>query len=329
MGSIRKLKDEDVNVHLLLTGSNLSELYVYDTLKEKCGAGVDSIYDVNTKSTINEMLELVNTQPFLAKKWLFVLEYSKVKSVLKDKKGVFEADTSEFLIKVKNYREYKEAKELLNKVNDIYLSFIRFYDVEFLLRDYNISPKLVEFTAKSYYSDPEQVFVLCNELKSGRVIEKRKDIVDICGISSGSLTSLALALLKEPPKTDKGKKMVLKKRIGVSLELTETYGFSKMRNFLTASVKDILDIKQLYMVGTIYDRIYNLPDVKVMDKSGNMNPVYDEKKLSKYNIYLKTIIDIPYTRIVRLYLMLKKCGKWYTDIDMVNFIYQYYEEGDY
>lgn len=329
MGSIRNLKKEGVNVHLLLTSSNLSELYVYDTLKEKCGAGVDSIYDVNTKSTINEMLELVNTQPFLAKKWLFVLEYSKVKSLLKDKKGIFEVDTSEFLIKVKNYREYKEAKSLLLKVNDIYLSYIRSYDVEFLLRDYSISPVLMDFISKSYYSDPEQVFILLNELKDGRVIEKRKDIVSICGVSSGSLTSLALALLKDPPKSDRGKKMVYKKRIGVASELSETYGFSKMRNFLTASVKDILDIKQLYMVGAIYDRIYNLPDVKVMDANGNMNPVYDEKKLSKYNIYLKTIIDTPYSRIVRLYLLLKKCGRWYSDIDMFNFIYQYYEEGDY
>jgi len=329
MGSIKNLRKEDVNVHLLLTSSNLSELYVYDTLKEKCGAGVDSIYDVNTKSTINEMLELVNTQPFLAEKWLFVLEYNKVKSIIKSKKGIFDVDTSEFLIKVKNYREYKEVKSLLPKVNDIYLSYIRSYDVDFLLRDYSIPPVLMKFISKSYYSDPEQVFVLLNELKDGRVIEQRKDIISICGVSSGSLTSLALALLKEPPKTDRSKKMVYRKRIGVASELAETYGFSKMRNFLTASVKDILDIKQLYMVGAIYDRIYNLPDVKVTDRNGNTNPVYDEKKLSKYNIYLNTIIEIPYSRIVRLYLLLKQCGKWYSDIDMFNFIYQYYEEGDY
>ena len=71
------------------------------------------------------------------------------------------------------------------------------------------------------------------------------------------------------------------------------------------------------MVGAIYDRIGGLPEC------------YDEKKLSRYNVYLRTIVDIPYPRIMRLYLLLKKCGRWYTDIDMINFIYQFYEEGEY
>lgn len=329
MGSIRKLKDGGSNVHLLLTSSSLSELYVYDELKSKCSATRDSIYDINTKSSFNEMLELVNVQPFMADKWLFVIEYSKVKSLIKDKKGIFDADTSEFLIKVKNYKEFKEAKSLLGNINDIYLSSIRFYDVEYLLQGYNISPKLIEFTAKSYYSDPEQVFVLLKELQNDRVIEKRKDIVEICGISSGSINSYVMALLKEPPKTDKSKKLLYKKRVGVAVELVDVYGFSKFRNFLLASVKDILDIKQLYMVGTIYDRISNLPDIEKKDRKGNLVPVYDEKKLARYNVYLKTIVAIPYERILRLYLTLKRCGRWYSAIDMVNFIYQFYEEGDY
>lgn len=329
MGSIKNLRDGDTNVHLLLTGSNLAELYVYDNIKDKCKATRDSIFDISTKSSINEMLELVNVQPFLADKWLFVLEYNKLRSIIKDKKGIFSSDTSEFIIKVKNYKEFKEAKGLLDKVNDLYLSYIRYYDVEYLLQDTKIPPNLIDFVSKSYSSDPEQIFTLLNELKSGVVIEKRKDIVDICGISSGSLNSFALSLLKEPSKTEKGKKITYKNRIGVALELSEIYGFNKMRNFLMASVKDILDIKQLYMVGVIYDRITDLPDIQVKDKRGNSVPLYDEKRLSRYNIYLKTIINIPYIRILRLHLTLKKCGRWFKGIDMINFIYQYYEEGDY
>lgn len=316
MGSIRKLKGEEFNVHLLLASSNLSELYVYDILKGKCNATRDSIYDINTRSSANEMLELINTQPFMADKWLFVIEYSKVKSIIKDKKGIFDTDTAEFLIKVKNYKEYKEVKSLLDRVNDIYLSFIRYYDVEYLLQGYGLAPKLIDFIARSYGSDPEQVFILRNELKAGKIFSKRKEIVDLCGISTGSLNTFALSLLKEPPKTERGKKMTYKNRIGVALELSETYGFSKMRNFLLACVKDILDIKQLYMVGTIYDRIADLPSC------------YDESKLSKYSVYFNSIIETPYLRIMRLYLSLKKCGRWFNDIDMISFIYQYYEEGE-
>lgn len=328
MGSIRRLRDEDKNVHLLLTSSNLSEMYIYDILKEKCGANKDSIFDINTKNNVSNMLELVGVQPFLAEKWLFVINYSKVKGQLKEHKGVFQSDTSEFLIKVKNYKEYKEAKELLGNINDIYLTYIRAYDVEFLLQKYKISPSLVDFVSKSYYSDPEQVFVLMKELDSGLILDKRKQVVDICGVSSGSLTSFAMSLLKEPSKTEKGKKMVCRNRVKVALELAETYGFSKMRNFLMACVKDILDIKQLYMTGVIYDKIRDLPDIEVEDKNGNKTPVYDEKKLSKYNFYLQSIIEIPYTRILNLYLVLKSQGRWFKDIDMVNFIYQYYQGGN-
>lgn len=316
MGSIRKLNDIDVNVHMLFTKSNLAELFVYDTLKEKCGATRDSIYDINTKGSIGEMLELVEVQPFLADKWFFVIDYSKAKSVIKEKPGIFISDTSEFLIKVKNYKEYKEVKELLSNINDIYLSFIRYYDIEFLLQDFKLSQKMLGFISKSYSSDPEQIFVLRKELMDGAVVEKRKDIVNICGVSTGSLNSFALTLLKEFPKTDRGSRMVYKNRLNVALELADIYGYGKMRNFLMSSVKDILEIKQLYMVGTIYDRIMDLPEC------------YDEAKLSRYNIYLKTIIDIPYNRIMGLYLMLKKCGRWYSDVDLVNFIYQYYEKGE-
>lgn len=328
MGSIRKLRDENVNAHLLLTSSSLSEMYIYDILKEKCKATRDSIYEVNTKSSINSMLELVNVQPFLADKWLFVLTFNKVKKILKEHIGIFEADTAEFLIEVKNYKEYKEAKELLGKVNlnDIYLSYIRRYDVEFLLGKYNLSQKMLDFVVKSYASDPEQVFILMKELDNGLLIENRKQIVDVCGVSVGSLNYFALSLLKEPPKTAKGQKSVCRNRMKVAVELADTYGYGKMRNFLMACVKDILDIKQLYINGVIYDKIRDLPDVTVENSKGEKVPVYDEKRLSKYNIFLQTIIDTPYTRIVRLYLMLKKGGRWFRDVDMMNFIYQYYEQ---
>ena len=329
MGSIKNLTDRDKNVHLLYTNSNLAELHVYDTLKEKCKGNRDSIYDINTSSSINEMLDLVNTLPFVAEKWLFVIDYRKAKSVFRGNRGIFESSSAEFLIKVKNYKEYKEVKEMLAYANDIYLSSIRYYDIEYLLKDYPLPQSLIDFIARSYMSDPEQIFVLRNELKTGRVVETRKEIVEICGVSTGSIDTFALSLLNNPPKTDRGKKMVYKSRLSMAVDLADTYGFTKMRNFLLASVKDILDIKELYMVGAIYDTIRDLPDKKVMDAKGNLSPVYDEKRLSKYNSRLKYIIEIPYLRVVRLYLTLKKGGRWFNAMDMVNFMYQYYEEGDY
>lgn len=326
MGSIRKLEG-DIHVHLLLTGSSLSEMYVYDILKKKCGANTESIYRVETKGDFNNMLDLLGVQPFLADRWLFVVNYSRVKALLKGKAGIFREETAEFLIKVKNYKEYKEAKKLLGMVNDIYLTSIRPYDVEYLLSGYNLPKKLLDFISKSYYSDPEQVFILKKELDGGTVIAERRQIVDICGVSTGSLNSYAMSLLKEVA-TEKGRKTVCKNRIKTGLELADVYGFNKMRNFLLACVKDILDIKQLYLAGVIYDSVRDLPEIEVEMKDGSKAPVFDEKRLSRYGFYYKSIIETPYARILRLYLLLKKQGKWYKDIDMMNFIYQYYQKGE-
>lgn len=313
MSSFKNLSGS--NVHILMTKSNLAEIYVYDTLKEKCKASNDSIYTVNSKSVALEMLDLVNLQPFLADKWLFVIDYYKVKSILKERKGLFESDSSEFLIKVRNYSEFKEVKSLLSNVNDMYLQSIKFLEVDYLLSDFGLSPKLVEFIAKSYYNEPEQVFRLRNHLLNGGIISKKKDVVDLCGVSSGSVISFALSLLGEPPKSDKGKKSVYKRRLSLAYDLAEAYGISKFRNFLMASVQDIMDIKTLHMVGAIYDRIDNLPNN------------YDKDRLSKYSRFLGHIIDIPYSRISRLFFLLKKNSVWYSDLDMINFIYQYYEGG--
>lgn len=325
MGSIRNLINENVNTHILLTSSSLAEMYIYDTLKDKCKATRDGIYNVETKSGVDTMLELVNIQPFLAEKWLFILNYAKVKRYIKDRQGIFDADTSEFLIKVKNYKEYKEVKELIGKANDIYLTYLKFSDVDYILRDYELSENMKTFIKKSYSSEPDKVFTLMKAMNTGTQIPNKRAIVNACGVSAGSLSYFAISLLNAKVETDRGKKMSCKKKMSVAVELAETYGYSKMRNFLMACVKDMLDIKQLYMVGAIYDKISGLPDVSVIDVKGDSKPVYDEKRLSRYNMQFKSIIEIPYEKFVKLYIMLKKCGKWYSATDMMRFVYDYYE----
>lgn len=328
MGSIKNVLDGNKNVHLLLSKSNLAEIYVYDALKGKCGASKDSIFTVDSARGISELLELVNIPPFLANKWLFVIEYRKAKALFKDYCQVFQSDTSEFLIKVNSYKEFLEVRGYLSNINDIYLSRIGLYDVEFLLNEFNIPYSLVKFIYKSYSLDPEQVFIIREELKNGRVFEKRKEIVDLCGVSQGSLSTYAFSLLKDFPTTDKGRKTVYRNRLKVGVELMESYGCSKFKNFLTSTVKDILDIKQLYVMGVLYDNIRDIPEYTVRNSKGDSIVVFDKQRLSRYNMYLKTIADIPSSRIINLYLQLKESGTWRNDIDMLNFLYNYYEKGE-
>jgi len=315
MGSLVELKDPSKQVHLLLASSNLAEIYVYDTLKSRCNATLESIMDVNSTSSFKAMLELVNIQPNLADKWLFVIDYKKVRSLIKKTMGIFQSDTSVFLLKVNTYKDFKEVKELDIDLNDLYLETIRKQEVQNLLRGYKISPKVVDFVASSYYRDPEKVFALRKELDNGADVNSPKDVTALCGESLGSVQKFAMQLLTDKPKTEMFLKRSYKKRVNVLCDLCDTFGSSTAYNYIKAAVKDILYIKMLYMEGTIYNRIRELPDC------------FDEKKLSKYNHSLRDIeFELQYVKILHLYNLMSSTGRWRNSQDGVLFLYQYYLE---
>ena len=313
MGSLSELNNESTNVHLLVTSFSLAEIYVYDTLKGKCNATLESVSEVQSKADFEEMLDLSNIQPYLASKWLFVITYKKVKSLIKKYPDVFNTDVAEFLIKVENYKEFLEFKALKIPCNELYLSVIRRRDVLTLLSGYSLSAKVLDFIAANYSHDVDKVFEIRQFLMSGEKIETTKDVIKLCGESSTSTSRFVLLLLRELPKSEKGLKMVYAKRVRMLNTLLLTYGYSKAYNFIVSTVSDILDIKVLYMNGVIYDAIRELPEP------------YDEKKLSRYSRYLKTIEkEIPYERILRLLVELKETGRWQSDDTAIQFLYSYY-----
>jgi len=313
MGTLRELGSSDCNVHLIFSPASIAEMFVYDTLKETCKASLDSVITVSSKSEFKSMLELVNMDSMLADRWLVVLDYSKLKSQCNTLKGLFDLDTTIFMVKVANYKDYKEFKELIKTCNDLYLSILRYADISFLLGEYISNGKVLDFVAKSYARDPEKIFELRQKLKEGTKVENPKDVTKLIGESASSLAQFAFLLLADPPTTARGYSMVYRKRIQMADSLIETFGVGKFKNFLTATVKDILDIKVLYLQGKLYRSIRDLPEG------------FDEKRLSRYNWSLTRITDeIPYNRLVKLYWLLKDSGYWRSKKDLLDFIYKYY-----
>lgn len=313
MSYLKSLSDKDKNTFLLLTSSNLAEIYVYDSLKKRCNATLESVYDINTLNSYKNMLELINVQPNLADEWLFVISYDKVKNNIKKSLGIFQAKTSAFLIKVKNYKEFKEVKELGIPLTGLYLDTIRRNDVADLLNEFTLSKKVVDFIAYSYYKEPEKVFTIYNELKNGAVIDTTKDVVKLCGESQGSIQTFVIQLLEDSPKSMMFLKRNFKKRVNSVYTLCDTFGSKTAFNFIKSIVKDILYIKMLYLEGVVYDKIRDIPEC------------FDEKKLSRYNSCLNIITnDISYDKILYLYNKLNETGNWYKIQDGVLFLYNYY-----
>lgn len=314
MGSLKAISDGKSNITLLLTHSGKADIYVYDSLKKYCNATVESVYSIENKKGFLEMVELSSMQPYLSDRWLFVLNYNRqIKNLFKNYKSIFNSEVSCFLIKVKNYKEYKEVKSLFPTCNDLYLSVVRKPEVMFILNGLSLSQKAIDFVASAYSNDVEKVFELREKLLQGSTVDKPRDIVKLIGSSGGSISKFALSLLSNPPTTERGLNQVLHNRVQMAKDLVDTYDIRTLRNFLSASVKDILDIKTLYTQGIIFKSIRNIPEC------------YDEKRLSKYNYCLERIeTQIPMSRIIRLYCLIQEDKVWNSEKDILDFIYKYY-----
>ena len=316
MGNLRQLDCREHTVHLLYTNSGLAEIYVYDRIKEAAKADLNSIFTIDSRSSFNQMLELVNVEPNLSEKWMFVIEYRKVKSQLRRYIGVFESTSSLFLVKVNSYKEFQEFKELRKVCNDLYLTLIRGHDIMVLLAEFRLNQNLMDYITKSYSRDVEKVFVLRQALLNGQEVETPKDVIRICGESASTTIRFVFLLLNELPKSKSGLKRVYKKRLTMLYDMVDSLGSLKTYNYIQSTVRDILYIKMLYLSGQIYDQVRDIPDA------------FDEKKLSRYGIYIHRIAtEIPYERILRLYTSLRDYGGWYTQQDSVLFLYNYYLMG--
>lgn len=314
---LKDIRDEGKNVHILYADSSLIEMFVYDTLKDVCAANLESIITVESTSGLNDMVDLVNINPFLARKWLFVIDYKKVKKqVLKMKNMFLGSDTSCFLFKVSNYKEFKELRDTFGAgvANDMYLAYMSYKDVTWLLQGYELPQGLVDYVAKSYSRDPEKIMILIKEMNNGLHISDKRGIVDVCGESTGSIISFVLSLLNIKISSKKGMKLSIAKKSKEAISLARLYGSSSFRNFVLATLKDIIYIKEMYLNGDIYDTIRDVPDC------------FDEKRLLRYKVYLRSIIVLNMSDVTRLYVLIAKSGSWHQEIDVMSFLYDYYEK---
>lgn len=317
MGSFKNLGDEGYTCHLMMSGSGKADIFAHDTLRRVHNVSIDCIYKVSSKKDFSNMEELCVIPPYMSGKWLFEIEYSKVKALVKSGKNLFDSDTSCFMFIVDRYSDFKEVKELLERVNDIYTPIIRRNDMYYLFNGMSLSEKVLTFVASSYARDTESVFTLRDYLLQGEEVNSQRDVVRLIGVSSGNVNSFIMLLLSGKPKTAKGLKKILRTRIQMGKDLCEAYGVSTFRNFLSSAVYDMIQLKVLYMQGEIYDDIRNLPDA------------FDEKKLSKYKYQFERIkTEFSYNDLMYLYckLQTEENKKWYSVSDMIKFVYDLYEE---
>lgn len=318
-----KLSDLDakginINVVIIQTPSTMLTMFIQDKIKRKYNIRNESIIDVQNKTDLKRVREVVGTTPPFSLKWYVNVDLDKVND--KDLVNAVKMSTTcVFVCTCSKYGTFKTFKEDLKAesgVYDFYINYLKRPDFLYLydgftLSDNKLTKQLFDYTVQSYSSDIESVFKLLIHLNQGEKFSSRKDIAEICGLGGNSIEFYIFSLLKPLSGSDKGLKTVIKNRVKAGVDLGESMSFSTMYNFMAKSLLTLIQLKQLLISGIIYKAVRKLPDS------------YDEKSLARYQKYIWRLKTIPMSEL----LLLRQCmgeKTWRSEIDMLNFIYNYY-----
>lgn len=312
---LEALTDREINVHTMMQDSGKLDLFVYNMLKKATNGNKDTVIYVNKKSDVEEMSDLSLVMPMNADQWLFIISYDKVK---RHRRKIIELikqknPSSKYLISFEKYIDFKRFNDDLGSmVNSMYLKNLNQKDARFLFRKYKFDKDLFQFIFYSYRSEVEKMMTLLSFLDMGQTVRSRKDVTDLVGVSTGSVQHFIFQLLGKKPLSLKSQGIIVKNRTVTISELAKVYGVRQLKVIITNSVKDILDIKSLNLTGVLYKSIDKIPKG------------YDSTRLLKYKPFYAKILDVPYIRILDLYLLLYNERSWNSELDMYRFIYTYY-----
>lgn len=290
------------------------EDYIYKILEKEARTKRADVIEVKTERQARSVFELSNMEPLNADKWLFKIDIGSVSPLQKQLFNLAEfSDTSLFLFETKNGSSFFKARQNTGgRTNAMFCRSLSFDDISFLLKDYDVNQNIKSHVQKHYRDDVAKVFRFLEVIKSGEEIKTTKELIGHLGVSASDVRGIVFDLLKP---INKDPKRRIKKVIS-SLEATaDKRGIYKLKNDLKFVVKDILDIKMLYLSGVIYKEIkQNLPDG------------FDGKKLRRYNWMFKRgeFENFDITTVQRLYLELSSKNPWYTSSDMLGFTYRWF-----
>ncbi len=298
------------SVIILSTNSSLAEIYVYDVIKYKANASKQGVIDVKDKKSFNDMLEKISFEPMMADKWVFKLTYKSIRAQFEKNKKIFEkCDNAFFLVECEKYTDFLKAKRGIS-CTEVYIHQVRGLDRNFLFGGY-LSESLQSFVSKGYGA--EKCFELYHYLQDGNPVPKsKKEIQDILGVSESSTRDFVFSLLKDFKGTERSRRIQIRSKCkDMNFLLTQNSPRS-LYNFISYDLMSILQIKQLYINGDLYDSV-----------TSNLPEGYDYNRLSRYNRYFDSIVETPVERILITLKVLKEYF-WWRDEDVFAFIYRYY-----
>lgn len=305
---IPKLSNE-VRVIIEFSNSDAISYIASCQYQEKYGVAKESIIDVNSQKEFTRAKSAIKTLPLLGRNWLINVSTSiglaEIKKYLKSI-----SYNALVVIHTSRYAEYKELSNFPNVktqpmlCSSLYFGRLRAEDITALYKYYmrgkdiekdGLNYKLLQYVKKNYQFEPDALCDLFTQVRAGNVPNSEGEVIKIIGVGGNTPQALVIGLLLTSTKTDRGRKALLKKNLVLLNDLSMKYTYSSIFNFMCDTLRGIMEIKELQLIGNYRSWGKEIPDT------------YNMKRISRLRRFEWVILNkISLRRVICLYNCLTK-----------------------
>lgn len=323
-GSLVRLKSKQAGGHLTCTDSTILNDYILTCIRRAAGGvKLSQVIEIGSKRSLDEALSVATVVPMDFDRWVFHVKVSGLRGS-KNSKALSDAakvlpsmGTGIVWYETRHYRDYKSIEDLNNSLNARYISYLTRDEMSDMLGDVEIGARAKSFLLTNYSNDVESPLRLREEILDGAKVQTASDVTATIGVSVGTIQSFVIKLAKYPSSIGKGKNGhpagADRRLLMTASALAKNLGYPALYRRAKGIVDDIRAVKMLYIAGEVYTSIPK-----------NLSGVYSDRRLYRYNRFMKDINSIPLTSLNRLVVEFGREKGWYSDLDMLEFLHRWF-----
>lgn len=193
---------------------------------------------------------------------------------------------------------------------------ISYIHKEMLPKEKWLSKELLNYLKKNYTYDVDSVCKLFDKIKNEVEVKTTSDIIKEVGIGGNTIESFLIKLLTANPKTEKGLKKIVENMLLLIDDLSYSYNYDTLRNFIRSNLNTIMEIKQLQVMGKFSNVIKDIPEEG-----------FNEDKIKRLRRFERVILeDINIARVLKLKLIFDKYNSYNAEIDLIQSVYCFLTE---
>ena len=314
----------DIANIIIYTNSNSLQSFLKKRLKERFNIARNLTKYASKASELKEIKNETFTPPFGGGTWFLDIQADKLSlsDLGKSLNNVSNAAVCVYWFT--NYAQFKKVCELevvkrqgmycfTMYTGKLYPEDITYMHEKMLPVEKRLPKKLLDYLKKNYTYDVDAVCKVFQSISQGEEIKSTRDIINKVGMGGNTVDSFVIKLLTTNPKTEKGLKSSFEKAVVLLNDLSYSYEYRTIKNYMRSTLKTIIDIKQLQIMGLYTENLKNIPE-----------NVYDETKIQRMKRYDRVILnELNLGRVINLLLCIDKYDSFDTELSLIEGINSY------